>query len=241
MWILNPASRFSLAIFWQDFGKISSKIFSVLLARWASEMVRVVIQPASVGASECMWSHHYYHQHHPVFSLFPGWGAPCSEIMCSPRGSLQPPSPSAERLHSTPPRACPFALHLGSHSWSLQPLVSSPSFSPPPTFLRIPRLLAPPPPPLRAIHSICQGRLQESSSQSWCLGTLDLGCRFLQGSSSPLESSPWASSSPLPPLTLPFLLPPLSTDLELFLLKFWLLGPHPQRLGGAQQVGCAPL
>lgn len=86
------------------------------------EMVRVMTQPASVGASECMWSHHYYHQRHPVFSLFPGWGAPCSEIMCSPRGSLQPPSPSAERPQSTPPHACPFALHLGSHSWSLQPL-----------------------------------------------------------------------------------------------------------------------
>ena len=80
------------------------------------EMVRVMTQPASVGASECMWSHHYYHQRHPVFSLFPGWGAPCSEIMCSPRGSLQPPSPSAERPQSTPPHGLMFILTY-SQAW----------------------------------------------------------------------------------------------------------------------------
>lgn len=139
-----------------------------------SEMVRVMTQPASVGASACTWSHCHYHQRHPVFSLFPGWGAPCAEIMCSPRGSLQPPSPSAERPHSTPPHACPFALHLGPHSWALQPLGVQP--------LLLSTALVPegplPPSPTTSPSKGHSLYLLRSSSQSWCLGTLNLGCGF---------------------------------------------------------------
>lgn len=166
-----------------------------------------------------MWSHHYYHQRHPVFSLFPGWGAPCSEIMCSPRGSLQPPSPPAERPHSTPPgpNACAFALQLRPHSWSLQPLGVQPLLL---STALVPEGPLPPSPTTSPSKGHSLHLLREAPGTQFpklVPGNAQSGLWVPMRLLLPSGEFTVGLLLPLPPLSLPFLLLSLSTDLELFL------------------------
>lgn len=104
-----------------------------------SEMVGVMTQPASVGVSACTGLTVTTINATLSSASFLG-GGPMAQRSCALPGALcNPLSPQLSKLHSTPPHTCPLALHLGPHSWALQPLgVQPPPSLPLPLFLRVP-------------------------------------------------------------------------------------------------------